>query len=285
MQKSNVILRLFVPTDENAPETIHPTMRTFNDPASGAFACFRFDFLRFLVARANMRGETKFCNSLVRIGIIVTSIQTEVLQRCWRRRRTFDHNVVHGFCKQFFVMAIGPVYRQAKRNAMPFGQQATLYAAFSAVCRIRADFFPRPVGLWSSHHLGLATPIQCLLVRRIARHLLAIVSGRRRLLPTLETDHEPSIWRTIQSGSAIPIDLPFAAHRRSHPHSADRGLGDAHRQSGAYSGAAAGWVPVLPTTRLIHGTLLWFGSWRLLCVFVLGLFRFSFPEFTTGLFG
>ena len=49
----------------------------------------------------------------------------------------------------FMSMTVGPVHRQTHRNALGFGQQATLDPAFAAVSGVGAGFSPRPGAIWS----------------------------------------------------------------------------------------------------------------------------------------
>ena len=46
-------------------------------------------------------------------------------------------------------MTVGPVHRQTHRNALGFGQQATLDPAFAAVSGVGAKR-PRPGAIWSA---------------------------------------------------------------------------------------------------------------------------------------
>ena len=61
----------------------------------------------------------------------------------WTGRRSRHGQAVHRGPHQFHVMTVGPVHRQAHRNALG-GQQATLDPAFAAVSGVGAGFSPRP---------------------------------------------------------------------------------------------------------------------------------------------
>jgi hypothetical protein len=50
VQKPKVVLRLLFPTDQNAAETIHPTMRPFDNPTPRARPSFLLEFLGFFTS-------------------------------------------------------------------------------------------------------------------------------------------------------------------------------------------------------------------------------------------
>ena len=68
---------------------------------------------------------------------VVAFIQAHTLGLVWTGRRSRHGQAVHRGPHQFHVMTVGPVHRQTHRNALGFGQQATL----------DAPPLPRSVGL------------------------------------------------------------------------------------------------------------------------------------------
>ena len=214
MEEGEIVFRLFIPTNENTPETVHPTMSTFNDPTPCTFSCFFLQFFGFFATGANMRSESKFTQSIAHIIKIITSIHADVLFFLRRWLWAFDHNLRQGFVNQFHVVTIGSCNRQANGNSLAFGQQTAFDTAFRSVRWIGADFFPRPAVLWSLHHPGLAIPSRFPLFRRTFRRLLATISRRLQPQPILENDHAPLTWRVTLSHSGFPIAHRCAIHRR-----------------------------------------------------------------------
>jgi hypothetical protein len=145
-------LRLFIPANEKATETIDPTMRTLNDPTSRPFANFGFEFFGFLAAPTKMRREAKVKQDGTHLIIIIAGIQTEVLWLVSGRFGPLNDDADQSFFDQFHIVPIGASDGQPDRYAMTLGQQATLHASFTAVRRMGADFFPRPTVLWSLPH-------------------------------------------------------------------------------------------------------------------------------------
>jgi hypothetical protein len=205
------------------------------------------------------------------------------LLRC--RFRAFDHDARQGFGDQFHIMSIGSCHYQTDGNSLSLRQQTALDSCLAAVGGIGADFFPRPVALWSSHHLDLATPSRYPSTHQTVRRLLAIVLRRHRRLPIPESGHALWTWRIIRSHLTLPTVSLSAVHRKSHPHTCGLAPEDAHPQTDADSHAPAPRALALPTThpkldsRSSSDCLLFF------VVFVALYSLFSSPYFTIRLFG
>ena len=166
MQKGDIVFGLLVPTNQNAAKTIHPTMRTFNDPTSRTLGRILFELLGFFTPRPNMSREAKFCQKVANFLKIISFIKTHPLGVFGRRSWTFDGDAFNRFPYQFHIVSICTRDAQPDGYAMPFSEQATFDAAFSAIGRIGTAFFPPPTGLWSLRHPCSTNPNRCLSVRQ-----------------------------------------------------------------------------------------------------------------------
>ena len=71
------------PTNQNAAESVHPTMRALDHPASGAEAGFLFDRGGFFAASTDMRCKAKLSYQRAHFLIVIASVQAKSL---WKRR-------------------------------------------------------------------------------------------------------------------------------------------------------------------------------------------------------
>ena len=156
MQKGDVILRGFVPTDQDAPEAVQPTVRAFHHPASGLEPRLPFDLLRRLPPTADVGGEPELLQGAAYFTKVIAPVsstgqafvQTRTLRPFCAGFRSVHGQAVHRAPCRFHVMAVGPVHRQAHRYARRFGQQAALDAPLPRSVGL-APVFPRPGALWS----------------------------------------------------------------------------------------------------------------------------------------
>lgn len=80
MQKGDVVLRVLLPTDEDAPKAVHPGMSTLNYPAAGALAGFDLDGFGFFTPGADMGGKAKLAEGITDFLKVVCFIQTHALR-------------------------------------------------------------------------------------------------------------------------------------------------------------------------------------------------------------
>ena len=95
---------------------------------------------------ADVSGEAKLVQRASHLVKVVAFIQAHTLGLVWTGRRSRHGQAVHRGPHQFHVMTVRPVHRQTHRNALGFGQQATLDPAFAAVSGVWGRFFPPPKG-------------------------------------------------------------------------------------------------------------------------------------------
>src|SRR6516165_11953560 len=85
MEHAEVILHLLLPPDQDPPESVHPTMGPFDQPATGLETRFSLQRLRLLAARPHMRREPEFLHQLPGVIIVVTLVQAHPLRLLLRR--------------------------------------------------------------------------------------------------------------------------------------------------------------------------------------------------------
>ena len=146
MKKGDVVVGRLVPADQDAPESVQPTVSAFHHPAPGFESGLPFDGLSLFASTADVGGETELVHDAAHLVKVVAFIQAHTLGLVWTGRRSRHGQAVHRGPHQFHVMTVGPVHRQTHRNALGFGQQATLDPAFAAVSGVGAGFFPPPKG-------------------------------------------------------------------------------------------------------------------------------------------
>ena len=148
MQNAHVILRLFLPTNQDSTESIHPTVGAFNHPAAGFEANAPPNQLRLLAARTNVRREPEFPRQITHFIKVIPFVQTQALRFMQRRSRPFHGNAFDRLPRQLEVVDVRSRDGQSYRNAVSFDQQTSLGAGFGPIRGIRAGFFPRPAEPW-----------------------------------------------------------------------------------------------------------------------------------------
>src|SRR5712692_4906144 len=258
MQKRKVVLGFLVPTNENAPKAIHPTVSTFHHPAPRFFLSSPLELLGLFAARTNMRCEPKFCQEVVHFLKVVALVQTHALWLCLRGHWPIWHNVFDGFARQFHIVAIGSCDGQTNRHTVSLGQQATFDATFAAIGGVRPAFFPHPAALWSWHHPCSASPNPALSIHQSVRRRVPRISKRRLPLPIPEIAHGPSNPNTGRFHPGLSIDSRCVGHRKCHPRIFGPAPVDVRRQSDGYSGGQAVTVETLPRVHRSCESSLWF---------------------------
>ena len=64
-----------IPAHQNAPKTVHPALRAFDNPAPRAFARLLRQFFGFLTTTAHMGGQATFLEEGAHFRIIIAFIQ------------------------------------------------------------------------------------------------------------------------------------------------------------------------------------------------------------------
>ena len=154
MKKGDVVVWGLIPTDQDAPETVQPTMGTFHHPTPRLETGLPFDGLRLFASTADVGSESEPLQGMAHLGKVVAPVSGtgQALVKAhpqgmgWAGCWPLHWQAVHRGPHRFHVMAVGSLHRQSHRNARCFGQQATLDASLSPVRGVGAGFFPPPRG-------------------------------------------------------------------------------------------------------------------------------------------
>ncbi len=80
MEEAQIVLDLFLPSNQYTTKTVHPTMRPLDHPTPGFEANVPFDLLRFFIPGSNMQGVAKFLSQFPYLVLVVAFIQAYVLR-------------------------------------------------------------------------------------------------------------------------------------------------------------------------------------------------------------
>jgi hypothetical protein len=76
MQKPQIVAYLLVPADQDAPDTIHPTMRTLHDPPPCFEPRLLFEDLGLFASRPDVGGESTLGQQVAHLIIVIALIPT-----------------------------------------------------------------------------------------------------------------------------------------------------------------------------------------------------------------
>src|SRR2546426_6599146 len=128
LYEREVVLGLLLPADEQFAVTVEPGVRAFDDPASRALPAPTAAAL--LTAATNVRHEAAAPHCLVRVGVVVALVQTEVL--LGEGGRPNDAGVEQ-LSQRGLVGGIGSRDHQRDRRAAAVGQDMALGPRLGAV--------------------------------------------------------------------------------------------------------------------------------------------------------
>lgn len=136
---------------------------------------------------------------------------------------------------------------QGQRQTTAVSKQAALDASFAAVGRVRADFFPRPQGPWSSSHRAPASPSRSSRALRTPAGPRARSAQIRLHRSTRETVDGPKSANTSPWHRALPMACRCAATTRWRPSRPGQGCEGGGSPMDAVS-AVESMVPSVPTS-------------------------------------
>src|SRR5215471_10644612 len=129
MEKGEIILRLFVPADQESAKAVHPRVCSFYYPKVGFEDSFPFDRPVFFPTGANVSGKVEVVEDGTHLVVVIAFVQTHALRLlfvwCW----TFDDDTLNGWTRELHIVAVCSLDCQANRHPMPFSQDAAFYAA------------------------------------------------------------------------------------------------------------------------------------------------------------
>src|SRR5262245_29246503 len=231
MEHRDIVLRLLVPADQNPTKPIQPTVRPLHYPTPRLATRLALYLLSLSRLRRKVGRETKLLHDLLRLGVVVTVIQTHVLRLLFARFGPLHRDALDRRADQLHVGPVGPFYRQAHRHAAALDQQAALDPLLGAVGGVFARLFPPPRAPWSCTRPCSATPSRCPQSSRIRATPSSRTPRRRRQRPTVGSgrglwSRGRTWWRRGPS-----TDSRCGGRRRWHPCRRDRGCVAVHRRS------------------------------------------------------
>ncbi len=80
MEHREVVLGVFLPAGEDAPEAVKPGMGALDDPAPGPPSGFVLERGDFLAAGAQVQREFEFLGEVAHLVVVIALIQTQTLR-------------------------------------------------------------------------------------------------------------------------------------------------------------------------------------------------------------
>src|SRR5712692_5163576 len=90
MEEAQIVLDLFVPSNEDTAKTVHPPVSALHHPTPSFEADLPFDLLRLLLPGSNMQRVAKFLSQRPYLVIVVAFIQAEMLGLFFRGLRSIN---------------------------------------------------------------------------------------------------------------------------------------------------------------------------------------------------
>src|ERR687895_772367 len=221
MQKPQIVACFLVPADQDASETIHPTLCALHHPPPGFDPGLLFEGLGLFPARPNVGGEAKLGQQIAHFVVVIALIQAHPLRGCRARLRPRDRDTLDGLSGHLEVITIGALDRQADRHATAVGEHAALGAELAAVGWVPAHLFPPQGGLWSWPHPSRAIPSQSPARHRRQAGRSSTMPGRDPPPSTLGSGDARNCWSRYPSHAAHSTGIRYGARRRWHPSPSD----------------------------------------------------------------
>jgi hypothetical protein len=207
-----VVVRLLLPTNENATEAIHPGVESLDDPTPGTTAMNTLRNL-FVAARFDVRRvvpSAGFTTNHVRVESLVA---TKMLPTTGCRTGTTKRNAFESCVEEFLVVAVRAVNCQTQGYTAAIGQHRSFDARLAPICRVWAGFFPRPREPWWSPRRDFATSIGCRAARRNAATDTSRACGTPGVASTLGSSGARNC-RSRTREEPLSIGNRFAKRRR-----------------------------------------------------------------------
>src|SRR6266700_3351331 len=100
MKQGQIILRLFVPTNEQAAKAIHPGMTPLHHPAPRFAAGYSLDGFGFFSSWTNMGRKAELAQDVADFVVVIPFVQTHPLQVVLARLWTLDDDSLDRRTKQ-----------------------------------------------------------------------------------------------------------------------------------------------------------------------------------------
>jgi hypothetical protein len=196
-------------------------------------------------SRCDMPGVAPQHHHLVRRGVVISRIQTQMLRPFPVRTRSHHRTVINQLSEHRAIIDVRRCHQDAERNTSAINQNVVFHSRFSAICRVRAAFFfPPQVSARKCHHL-IATPTRLNASHRRGADSWHGCVQRLRPVSILQSGHRRfatrrTLWARHARGN------PPTAHKGWHPESAGHlCAGVRHARAEAVEEAAVRSLPIV----------------------------------------
>jgi len=193
MNQSKIVISLFLPTNEQSTEAIHPAMGAFHYPTSASVAWNPLLGTGLFSTSFDMGYIFPFRHQLTNLWIVITFVQAYVLRILIRYH--WSLNCYRSQCRfhKLHIVTVSSINHHCQWNTMSFCQHTAFSTQLTTVSGITSGFFFHPMALWSLRHPWIAIPSPILLAHRISQDQLPKYDETHLLFATPESDHEPCL--------------------------------------------------------------------------------------------
>jgi hypothetical protein len=117
MQKPQIVAHLLGSADQDATETIYPTLGALYHPAPRLVPGFLLQRFGFLASCPDVGGEPEPSQQVVDLVTVIAFVQTPPLGSVCGRLRLRHWDALDRLPSHLEIMASGPLHRQANRRA------------------------------------------------------------------------------------------------------------------------------------------------------------------------
>jgi hypothetical protein len=146
----------FLPAGQDATEAGEPGVCPFDDPAAGANAGLARELL--LGSGANVRGEAELVGERTDFGVVVTTVEAEMLRLLPGRLWPFDRDRLDRGADELVIVYVRARWRDPERDALALGEERSfrpffaLSVGFGPVCSPPSGAFPSAPSSASHSH-------------------------------------------------------------------------------------------------------------------------------------
>lgn len=152
MEHCKIVFWFFLPAYEDSPETIHPAVRSFYNPASCFLLCIFFEFLCFFSTWSDVQGEAEFSSKFLHFIANIRCVEAKTLFSLCCRFRPVNNNAFNSWTCKFHIMTIGTINSDGKRRSSCVREYAALGTTLCSVDGTWPCFFSRQEELLLSLH-------------------------------------------------------------------------------------------------------------------------------------
>src|SRR5436305_14216398 len=142
MKKSQIVLRLFIPSDQQTAKAVHPGMCSLHHPTTSLETGLTLDGLGFFSTLADVGSKAECVKDVTHLLIVVALVQTSSLWPLFSWLWAINDDALNGWAYKFHISAIGSLNCHADRHSMTLCEQTPLDSTLATIGRIGSGFFP-----------------------------------------------------------------------------------------------------------------------------------------------